>query len=450
MDKKIHFMGVGGSGASACAVIAKSYGYHVEGSNITLDTPYIKQVQNAGISVYEGHDPKLLDKIDLLVISPAIKFKKSNKFIKTAKEKKIDILTWQEFSGKYLQKGKTVICVSGTHGKSTTTALLGTVFEDAGYDPTVLVGAKVKKWGTNYRVGKSKYFITESDEFYDNFLNYSPDAIILGNVEFDHPDFFKDLKHVQNSFKKHINSLRGERMLCANSDDDGVLNVLKDFASSDIDILKYSIKRSLDSSVDLIAQIVDESEFLVDGELYGLGIEGSYNISNSLGVIGLSRRYGIKSEVLKKSLKNFKGIGRRMDLIVKGKIRLYDDYAHHPTAIKVTLAALRLKHKKGKIIAVVEPHSFSRTKSLLKSYKNVFDSADVVILAPIYKARDRQEFGVSLESIKKISGHNKIILTDSIEKAAQEALGKASDEDTIIVMGAGESFKITRRLKELL
>lgn len=438
-------MGIGGSGASACSAIAKFCGYDVEGSDLNLDTPYIKQVLDAHIKVHKGHNVKDLEDVQILVVSPAVKFAKDNKFLEAAKKRNIEIMTWQEFSGKYLHKGKKVICVSGTHGKSTTTAMLGLVFESAGLDPTVLVGAKVMQWGRNFRVGKGNIFITESDEFFDNFLNYSPDMIVLNNIEFDHPDYFKSFDDVKRSFRKHLRKLKGDKTLIINGDDPVVREIV---ANLDLEkILAYSI--SDNSSKTLAARIKTDNSFVFDGRKYSLGISGLHNIANSLGVIIASKQFGIDPDLVAEALASFKGIGRRMELIVDGDIKVYDDYAHHPTAIRKTLESLRNKIS-SKLIVVVEPHSYSRTKALLGDYKGAFEGADLVIVAPIYKARDNDDFGINQESIASTSLHPNIIIAKTTEESSSLAVENAKKGDTIVVMGAGDSHKITRNIKDSL
>src|SRR3989304_2759387 len=192
MKKRVHFIGIGGSGMSGVALIAKAQRYGVSGCDINIDTPYIKKIKDLQVPIFKGQDQKHLNGIDILAVTPAIFFQNAdNPELKEGKKRKI-VMTWQEFLGKYLQKGKKVVCIAGTHGKSTTTAMAALLFEKAGLDPRVMIGATVNEWGANYRVGKSDVFITEADEFFDNFLNYHPDVIILNNIEFDHPDYFKD------------------------------------------------------------------------------------------------------------------------------------------------------------------------------------------------------------------------------------------------------------------
>ena len=343
-----------------------------------------------------GHDVRHLKNIDLLVVTPAVYFRKvADPELVEGLKKKI-VITWQEFLGKYLHKGKKVICIAGTHGKSTTTAMVGKLLEDAEFDPLVNLGANYKDWKGGARYGKGDYFVTEADEFYDNFLNYHPEIIILNNIEFDHPDYFKSEKQMLDSYKQFIANLVGKKILITQKDS---LNK------------KFNLK-----------------------------VFGKHNQKNANMVYVLGKKLGIKEETIIKSLESFPGIERRMELIFdKGGMKVYDDYAHHPTAIRVTLEGLREKYPKNRIWAVVEPHGFNRTYALLKNYNAIFRSADKVIIGPIFKARDSKTFGMTPKSIAEASGHLDILTADSFDQIKNILSKDIKQGDVIIVMGAGKS-----------
>ena len=377
---RIHFMGVGGSGMAGVSFLASKMGYEVTGCDLETG----------------GHDVRHLKNIDLLVVTPAVYFRKvADPELVEGLKKKI-VITWQEFLGKYLHKGKKVICIAGTHGKSTTTAMVGKLLEDAEFDPLVNLGANYKDWKGGARYGKGDYFVTEADEFYDNFLNYHPEIIILNNIEFDHPDYFKSEKQMLDSYKQFIANLVGKKILITQKDS---LNK------------KFNLK-----------------------------VFGKHNQKNANMVYVLGKKLGIKEETIIKSLESFPGIERRMELIFdKGGMKVYDDYAHHPTAIRVTLEGLREKYPKNRIWAVVEPHGFNRTYALLKNYNAIFRSADKVIIGPIFKARDSKTFGMTPKSIAEASGHLDILTADSFDQIKNILSKDIKQGDVIIVMGAGKS-----------
>ena len=381
MLKKIHFMGILGRGMAGVASLARKMGYEVTGCDLQSG----------------GHDVTHLKDINLVVATPAV-FYQSTQHSEFLEAKKRGILiTWQEFLGKTLLKRKKVIAVAGTHGKSTTTAMVAKLLIDNGFDPIAVVGARVPEWGGGSRFGKGEYAVVEADEFNDNFLNYKPEIAIINNIEFDHPDYFKNEAQVRKSFSKFIRKLTGPKILITQKD-----NL---------------------------------------GKRFNLRIWGEHNQKNANMVYVLGKKLGIKEETIIKSLESFEGIGRRMELISDvGGIKVYDDYAHHPTAIKATQDAIREKYPKQRIWAVYEAHSYSRTKALLSRYKGVFDSADKVVIGPIFKARDTENFGISEESIKKASGHKDVICFDETEKMFKHLKDSLKSGDIILVMGAGKSY----------
>ena len=452
-------MGIGGSGMSAAAIIAKKQGYKVSGCDLSDNTPYLEKLKKEKIPVKKGHDIHHLKGVDILTVTPAAFFA-NDKIDEISKAKKV--ITWQNFLGEYLQKGKKVICIAGTHGKSTTTAMAGLLFEEMKHDPTVMVGAGIKKWKSNARAGKGNIFITESDEFFDNFLNYAPDTIILNNIEFDHPDFFKNEKQLFESFKRHIQNLTGSKTLIFNQDCPGIKRLLdmfdKDFISS-IKKAGYTLKEKalIETEISFRAKDIvlgkEKTHFTVEnshcyaGEKIELLIPGIYNVSNAMGVIVLSALENIKFSEIKKFFLKFDGIERRMELIGKrGGVSVFEDYAHHPTAVKETLKAVRQKYPKSRIWAVVEPHSYSRTSKLLHLYRNCFEAADMVLIAPIFKARDKNNFNVSEKHIARVSNHKNIKHFKIFNMLVEYYESKVKKGNVVVVMGAGESYNYTRKI----
>lgn len=390
-------MGIGGSGMVVAAKLASSMGYEITGCDLESASAYSKHIQ-------KGHDKKHLKNVDLLVISPAILYQsaKHPEFVE-GKKRRI-VMTWQKFMGKILLKNKKIIAIAGTHGKSTTTAMVGKMLEDAGFDPIVVLGASVKKWKGGIRIGKGKYAVVEADEFNDNFLNYSPEIIILNNIEFDHPDYFKNENDVRKSFQKFVDKLKNKNNLITQKDS---LNK------------KFNLK-----------------------------VLGEHNQKNANMVYLLGRKLGISEKEIVKSLQSFTGIGRRMEFlgISKKGFKVYDDYAHHPTAIKTTLEGLRKEYPNKNIWAIIEAHGFERTFKLLKKYKNIFNSVDGVVIGPIFKARDKKTHNLTGESIAKISGHKNIFYCDSFNKIAVLINQKLKKGGIVVVMGAGKSYLWARAI----
>jgi UDP-N-acetylmuramate--alanine ligase len=397
---RLHFVGVGGSGISGVAKLAEKMGHAVTGCDREGATAYEK-------NIFKGHSKSHVLDCDLVIASPALFYQKPEIQEITEAKKKGILMSWQEFIGKVLLKDKKIIAIAGTHGKSTTTAMAGKLLVDNGFDPIVMVGAMVPEWGGNYRFGKGDYAVIEADEFNNNFLNYDPDIAIINNIEFDHPDFFKNVDEVHESFKKFILRLRGEKILITAKD-----SLHK----------KFSLK-----------------------------VFGQHNQENANMVFVLGGVLGISREKVINSIENFTGISRRMELIAEeGGVKVYDDYAHHPTAIKTTLEGVRQQYLKEKILVIVEPHGFKRTKALLTKYKGVFNSANKVIIGPIYKARDEFDQSITPEIVAKISGHKNAIGLNSLDEIIENSKFNIKNYDIIVVMGAGKSYLWTRKIASVI
>ena len=453
MKKKVHFMGIGGSGMNAAAVLAKHEGFTVTGCDLDDDGDYLARVKKEGIKIFKGHSENHVKKGDTLVVSPAILFQNPHhpecKFVK----KNGEILTWHKFIGENVLINKKVVGVTGTHGKSTTTAMAGKLLEIAGMDPSVLVGAKVHDWDGNLRLGKSDYFVIEADDFYEKFLDYKLNTVILNNIEFDHPDFFDSEKEMLSSYEKLLRIIPHDGLLIYNKDSDLASNLVDKIADKKYKSIGYSLGAGGDYQIVLRNLGREENTFaLVDNSTgkaheYKTTLPGLYNIYNLAGVIVLGYKMGIRTQIIKKFTSNFSGIGRRLELIGKKHgVTIYDDYAHHPTAIKETLCGLREKYKNERILAVIEPHTYSRTKALLNLYQGVFENVDEVIITKIYKSRDKKTYGVDEESIKKASGFAKTKVIKNFEDVVTYVSENNKKIDVVVVMGAGDSYKLSRMI----
>jgi len=443
---RIHFMGIGGSGMSAVAQIAHARGYIVTGCDLQTDTPYIEKVKKLGITVSMGHNSGHLKDIDILAVTPAV-FYQNDDHPETAlgREKSI-LMKWQEFMGKYLHKNKFVICIAGTHGKSTTTALAGILLETAGLDPTVEVGATVLVWHNNFRLGKSDYFISEADEFHENFASYRPDIIILNNIEMDHPEFFTSEENLLDTYQNFINSLKPGGHIIVNRDSPLITQLRLPPATH-----YYSLK-----DTNNIEPTPDSTSFEYHRHKYSLKIPGRHNISNALGIIKLAEILNINHSDLNSTLKQFSGIGRRLELIgEKNGVKIYDDYANHPTAFAATINGVKQLHPQDQVIAVIEPHTFTRLRTLLPQLPESLRAADKVIISKIFASRETDPGDFSGADITAASKHdncryipefNDIILYLRSLSEARISLSNT----VILVMGSGLSHKLSRQIFESL
>ncbi|MDD5416022.1 MAG: Mur ligase family protein [Candidatus Daviesbacteria bacterium] len=442
MAKRIHFLGIGGSGASAAAAIAEGQGFEVTGCDLQPHNEFTTQFKNSQLLV--GHNPKHLHLsvhpggvhtnilvTNILVVTPAIfSLDPENPELLAAKKKGIPIMTWQKFTGEYLTKGKFVIAVCGTHGKTTTTAMIAKILEDNGLDPTVLLGAIVPKWGTNYRIPRQKvhdreYFIIEADEFNDNFLHLKPDINVVTNIEMDHPEYFKDFEAVKKSFKKFL--LQTKTTVVANLTDSGVAEVVKvTMKQSGIQYLDYS-KNELGIT---------------------LKIPGEFNKSNARAAFQVGLLLGIDPRIIQKSLSGYPGVSRRFEYIGEYRgSKVYSDFGHHPTEIAKTMEAARQKFPKERIWLIYEPHMFTRTKALFDDFVKVFRQipTDKIIITDIYPSREVDEGIVSSKQLAEAVGYDRLVYHSKNEPLSI-LKSQIQKGDIVFFMGAGNIDKLAKEL----
>jgi len=456
----VHFVGIGGSAMAGVAILAKKFGFQVSGCDLQKETAYSQSLTRFGIKPLVGHDLSHLKGVDILAISPAVLASNQNHpEVLEAKKQRI-LMTWQEFQGKYLQKNKTVIAIAGTHGKSTVTAMVGLILESGGLDPIIEVGALVPQWRATVRFGHSKYFICEADEFNNNFLHYSPSIIIINNLEMDHPEFFKNEIQFREAFKKFIKKIKKPKILIVNEESLGIQELLKEMkdwlAKERVRVLGYFLKRQFNFPFatkyqgEIIQQTPELTQFKVRGETFNLKIPGVHNVANALGAIACGRELGISSQKIKTALGNFIGLGRRFELIGEEKgIKVFDDYAVHPTAVEATLKAARQKYPQQKIWAVFEPHQYSRLKIFLNEFAQTLKKADQVIVTAIYPGREKIDPTIKSEDLVDKIGA-KALYIEKFEEVAQKISQQVKSGDIVIVFGAGKSYLLSKMILEKL
>ncbi len=428
---RIHFMGIGGSGMSAVAQIAKSRGYQVTGCDQSADTPYIDKVKNAGIQVYSGHSPDHLKDIDLLCVTPAVFYQSGNHPEFTSAKSSLNVLSWQDFMGAYLHQNKFLICIAGTHGKSTTTALAGLLLESAGFDPTVEVGATVREWHNNVRIGQAKYFISEADEFYNNFRTYIPDILILTLVEYDHPEYFGTYEKMLDTYLDLAKRLKPGGTIIYNSDSPGCHRLIPKINSLKINLIPYSLS---DFPHDLI-----------------LPQPGNHSRLNAVAILKLSQVLKISQSKAYSVLNNFKGLSRRLELLgEKNGIRVFDDYANHPSSFAASIQAVKEKYPDQKILAVIEPHTFSRLKILSDQLPTALIAADEVIVSKIYASRETDPGNFTGQDIVTAIRHPNAKYIPEFSDIVSYIINHKSSFGIILVMGSGDSYKLSRRIFESL
>ncbi len=427
MARRIHFLGIGGSGASAAAALAKAQGFEITGCDKEPFNEFTKGFKDS--QLFKDHSPTHLENVDILAVTPAIfSLDPHNPELLAAKEKKIPVLTWQQFLGEYLTKDKFVIAVCGTHGKSTTTAMIAKILVDANLDPTVELGAIIPSWKTNYRVGKGQYFVIEADEFNDNFLHFKPDITVVTNIEMDHPEYFKNFEAVKMSFKKFLLQTKGT--IVANLSNIAVAEVLKVLMKeSGVTCIDYS-KNQMDIK---------------------LKIPGEFNKLNSMAVLQVGLLLGIDTQVIKNSLENYNGIGRRFEYIGNyNNAKVYSDFGHHPTEIKVTMEAAREKFPESRILLIYQPHMFSRTKVLFDDFVKVFQNlpVDKTFIMDIYPSREVDTGLVNSKQLVKAVAKDTVTYIGNTSQVLEKLKPEIKNEDIIFFMSAGDTDKLAKQLAQ--
>ena len=437
--KKVFFVGIGGIGISALARMALSQGVMVSGLNDEEGGKTLETLEQDGIKVVLKKDFKKLPDADLYVYSDAWDFR-GPEIINEAKKTGKPVLTYFEALGQFA-RGYKVIAIAGTHGKTTTTAMVANILIDAGFDPTCIIGSFVPtfgrgsatsrdKNGSNFRSGSSKYLVVEADEYNRHFLNFHPFITVITNIEPDHLDYYKDIADIRTAF--------GE-LISQTSD-----TVIYNGGDSDISVLVHGYN----------GKTVDYSKYL--DKVPRLSVPGEHNKINAAAALVVADALGVALDVAQKSLAGFSGTWRRLEK--KGETEegtiVYDDYAHHPTEIKASLQALRELYPKNKknITILFQPHLYSRTKALFDDFAKSFSQADRILLLPIYFAREIKDENISSEKLAEAiteQGDNAQAFS-SFELA--ETFLKSLDwgsKDVFVTMGAGEAYKVADKMFDL-
>jgi UDP-N-acetylmuramate--alanine ligase len=415
--KKVYFIGIGGIGMSALARMLKSLGVQISGSDQN-ESEITKNLQKEGINVFIGQSAdNLSEDYDCIVYTLAVG-KENPEFIK-AKELGIPMFAYAQMLGK-VSSDKFTIAISGTHGKTTTTAMTAGVFNFNNRHPHVIVGSVLMEGGTNYLHGDENTLVVEACEYKKSFLNLSPDVLIITNIEADHLDFYKDLQDVQNAFRELINKMKEEGVIICDPKDPNLIPVLQ------------NVKQ----------KIIDYTHFVKD---VPQNILGNHNILDGAVSLTVSEVMNLDLSLSIESLKNFHGTWRRFEY--KGTtsrgVLVYDDYAHHPTAIRATLTALRENFSDKKITIIFHPHTYSRTKALFNDFAEALQGVHEVILIPIYAAREENTFGISSEQLcEAISKKQNCKFFQDFDKVKEYIKTELKEGDLVMTMGAGDVYKI--------
>ncbi|HEX7712812.1 MAG TPA: UDP-N-acetylmuramate--L-alanine ligase [Bacillota bacterium] len=446
--RHLHFVGIGGARLRGLAKIYADRGYVISGSD-WQESRETKHLMERGIKVYLGHDPANIEGADMVVYTNAVG--NENPEVLEARKRGIPTMEGAELLGKLMSDVGYGIAIAGTHGKTTTSAMTSLLLAAGGLDPTVLIGGELGAFQGNHRSGQSKLIVVEACEFKRSFLKLHPSLELITNIDWDHPDCFPTLGDVVKTFEDFVALLPRDGKLVIWGDDPNASQICRQFPGKTI---KFGFEKNFDWSVNGFTPVpplgVNAPLFYrgkKQGEL-NLKVPGRHNIQNALGALAIATEMGVDLQTVLKTLADFRGVQHRFE--IKGefnKVMVVDDYAHHPGAIKTTLAAAR-QFFKGRIWCAFQPHLYSRTKYLLPEFAQAFTDSDILVLADIYPAREKDPGDISSRDLAREAQkfHKDVRYIGDFDSIYQHLQANLAPGDLLITMGAGDIWKVGERL----
>lgn len=454
----IHFVGIGGIGMSGLALIMKGKGFKVQGSDI-VNNKNIERLRKEKIKVFIEHKKQNIEKGTILVISSAIK--KNNPELLEAKKKQLPIYKRGEMLANIVSLTKNIVVV-GSHGKTTTTSLIASIFQETKIDPTIINGGVINSINNSAKLGKSDWSILEADESDGSFVFIPPTYSIITNIDREHMDYYGTMNKLNKYFENFVNKVPsfGKSFICL--DDKNNKNLIKNIKNKNF--YTYGLGKKSNFCIKNIKQLKEFSEFDLNIKLpnkknqlikkFKIPLLGNHNIKNSVAAAALALTVGLPINNIKKGLKNFKGVQRRFNKIFTfNNVDFYDDYAHHPTEIKEVLNGVKNVYKDYEKICIFQPHRISRLKDLKKEFTFAFKNADKVILFPIYTAGEKLKLGFSYTNFaKEIIKNSKVqlFLVDDRFQLAKFIKANIYGKKIVIGMGAGTISGWMRELPQLI
>ena len=442
--KKVHFVGIGGIGMSGIAELLINLGFDVTGSDMKT-TNITENLQKHGAVIYEGHKPENVNDSDVLVYSSAVQM--DNPELQRAKDKQIPIIRRAEMLSELLKLKETSIAVGGTHGKTTTTSMMGAVLTEALLDPTLVVGGVVKNLDVNALLGQGDVIVAEADEFDKSFLQLTPTYAIITNIDTDHMDCYDSEEDLLNAFAQYANATPFYGAVVACVDEPLIKRILPDISRP---VITYGFSGDAEFQAEHRLYREVRSTFVVKHQGKKLGevemmVPGAHNIKNALAVIALGTEMNIDFNTISNGLKQFSGVKRRFE--IKGifdDVMVVDDYAHHPTEVSATLRAIKNGWDR-RLVAVFQPHLYSRTQDLYEDFARSFLISDVLLVTDVYPAREEPIAGVTGELITNMAksiGHENVYWVEDKKRLVAAMKALVEPGDLVITMGAGDIWRI--------
>ncbi len=445
----LHFVGIGGIGMSAIAEVMHTIGYKIRGSDLSSSLN-VDRLRSLGVEVFIGHSAENIKDASVIVISSAVK--EDNVELESARISRIPVVSRAEMLAE-LMRLKSSIAVGGTHGKTTTTSMISSILDEAKMDPTVINGGIINSYGSNARLGKGDWMVVEADESDGTFINLPSLVTVVTNIDYEHIDYYGSFESLKLSFKKFIQNIPfyGFSVISADHTETQSLNS----EISDRKIITYGLNPQADIRGTNIRTKSDKVIFNIEIfnqtnispkiiENISLSMPGNHNVQNALAATAVALELGIDLFLIKNALNKFKGVKRRFSILAKiNNITVVDDYGHHPEEIKSVLSAAR-SFADGNVIAVVQPHRYSRLQSLFEEFTSAFNDADILFVSDVYSAGEKEISGVTGEHLVKslkVSGHRNVSFLKEPEKFFQTISDILNPGDVLIYLGAGDITK---------
>ncbi|CAG37626.1 UDP-N-acetylmuramate--L-alanine ligase [Desulfotalea psychrophila] len=449
----IHFVGIGGIGMSGIAELLLHLGYSVSGSDLRSSAT-TKRLQDLGATIYEGHQAASCAGASVVVTSSAVA--EDNPEVVQAREDKIPVIPRAEMLAELMRLKTFGIAVAGSHGKTSTTSLIGCLLSQTGFDPTIVVGGKVDSFGGNAKLGEGDFLVAEADESDGSFLKLSPVLEVVTNIDLEHLDYYTDIEHIKETFLSFIDKIPfyGAAIVCL--DDENVAAILPQVQKR---LITYGLTPQADVSADNLRFAAGRSTFRVRaaGEVLGeisVFPSGTHNVYNALAAVAIGLELEIPFGKIATALASFGGVQRRMQHKGEGKgITVIDDYAHHPTEIRASLKAIKETWPEKRLVVLFQPHRYSRTQALFEEFKTCFHQADCLIMTDIYEASESPIEGVSTEILLeaiKAHGQRYTRHIPEIASLATEVMPNLREGDLVVTLGAGNIVQAGEEICQLL
>jgi UDP-N-acetylmuramate--alanine ligase len=442
--KNIHFVGIGGIGMSGIAEILHGRGIAVSGCDLKRSSS-TALLASRGVDIHIGHDPAHLAGVDAVVVTAAVRG--ANVEVDAAREDGVEVIRRKDLLAAIVNE-KRAVGVSGTHGKTTTSAMIATVLEDAGLDPTIIIGGMLRNFASNAKSGKGDVIVVEADEYDRTFHELRPEVAVITNIEADHLEYYGSFENIVEAFRIFTENVRSGGAIIGCVDDPAVAALLdRRRQSKDSKVIRYGLGSGADLTTRNLTFDERGSSFEIEGVgFFKLFVPGEHNVRNALAAIAVARELGIGHDAIAAGLAKFLGVDRRFQILgdYNGAI-VVDDYAHHPTEIRATLSAARSGYPRRRVVALFQPHLYSRTRDFAREFGSSLTGADLALVAPIYAAREQPIDGISSRMIAESAEGIEFIDRGHVE-IINELRRRLQPNDVFIAMGAGDVHEIAEAL----